>query len=99
MAVLSLRRFMDAGSDFDAAVRRVPDLLLEALALQAVEGEATDRENFQINIRKLGRDLQEARDAQRVLVLTGEIIRVLDSYHRGLSRFWRSQGRELHSII
>ena len=99
MALLSLRRFMDAGNDFEAAVRRVPSLLLEALALQAVEGDAAEREQFQASLRQLGDELEKAKDAQRVLVNTGEIIRVLDSYSRALGRYWRSQGTELHSII
>jgi GGDEF domain-containing protein len=99
MSMITLRRFVGAGMDLETALRRVPVLLVEALALQAVEFDPLEREEFQLGLRKLGSDLQEATDAQTVLVATGEIIKTLDSYHRALERFSRNRVRELNGIV
>jgi GGDEF domain-containing protein len=99
MSIISLRRYIDWGSDFETALRRVPFLLIEALALHVVECEAAERERFQISLRKLSEDLGAAKNAQTVLVTTGELIKTLESYNRSLERFWRGRGQELSAII
>ncbi len=99
MPLISIRRFASLDGDIDSAVRRVPDLLIETLALHAIDCDPAEREQFQLTLRKLGSDLQAARDDQSVLLTTGEIIRTLDDYSRFLERFWRQRRQQFHAMI
>jgi GGDEF domain-containing protein len=99
MPLISLRRLIDSGRDMDSAMRRVVGLLLEALALQAPVGDPTEREQFQVSLRKLNADLAATTDESELLIAGGEIIKTLEAYSRSLERFWQIRGRELHSMI
>jgi len=101
--VISLKKFWSAEepptltSNQDPL--RVIRLLLQGIALHAVEGDRLEYEKFR-------RDMQELLDAvegnpsnSELLVSTGSVLKALESYNQNTSKYLRMQGAELQHVI
>jgi diguanylate cyclase (GGDEF)-like protein len=84
----------DAKSD-----SRLAGLILEAIACHAVESDQQDREAFQACLRQIVTKMEHTGSGAQMLVLTGEAIKTIETYHRGVQRSLGSQIKELQSIV
>ncbi len=90
--MISIKHYLDlAKNDAASALMRTGILLLEALALHAVNWDAAQCAAFGETMRNLRRNIEEATGGDRVLVLCGEAIHALESYNRGVENGIRTQ--------
>ena len=78
---------------------RVAWLLLEAIACHAVESDPTDRQVFQTCLREIITKMEGSKSNSATMVLTGEAIKTIETYNRGVQRSLSSQVKELQSIV
>jgi UDP-N-acetylglucosamine transferase subunit ALG13 len=91
---------MNAGSDDrESALVRTAALLLEAIAVHAVECDATELSNFQISVRKLRHEVEAMAPPSEILVSTGATIKVMETYNRGIERFIRVRGKQYEEML
>jgi len=77
---------------------RLAWLLLEAVACHAVESDPLERQAFQTCLREIVTKLEQSNNEAAMLVLTGEAIKSIETYNRGVQRALGSQIKELQSI-
>ncbi len=77
---------------------RLAWLLLEAVACHAVESDPQEREAFQDCLHQIVARMEESSD-EGLLVLTGEAIKSIGTYNRGVQNSLGSQIKELQSIV
>jgi GGDEF domain-containing protein len=97
--VISLKRLLamdgaDAKSD-----SRLAWLILEAVACHAVESDPVERQAFQTCLRQIVTRMEDSKNGAQMLVLTGEAIKSIETYNRGVQRSLGSQIKELQSIV
>lgn len=98
--MISLKRFLETQkNDAASALMRAALLLLEAIALHAVRIEASESAAFSASIRLMRRQIEEASDGDRVLVLCGEAIHALESYNRDVENGIRIRTTEFQEMI
>src|SRR4051794_40759222 len=85
--------------DKSADAARVASLLLEGIAVHAIECDPTERTDFQNSIRKFSRLVEEASEDGGILVLMGAAIQTLENYNRGIERFVRVRGKEYEEMV
>ena len=101
--MISLRKFWSQQAPEPASgpadLMRVIQLLLQGIALHAVEGDPQDYQSFR-------RDLQQQMDAVSanppladLLVRVGAVLKSLEGYNARTTRHLRMQGAELHHMI
>ncbi len=95
--MISLKRLLALDKGDAESQSRVSWLLLEAVACHAVESDPIEREAFQSCLREIIAKMEDAAGA-RTLVLTGEAIKSIETYNRGVQRSLGSQIKELQSI-
>ena len=78
---------------------RVAWLLLEAIACHAVECDPAEHQLFQTCIREIIVKMEKSRNDTEMLVLTGEAIKTVETYNRGVQRSLNSRVKELQSIV
>jgi diguanylate cyclase (GGDEF)-like protein len=78
---------------------RVAWLILEAVACHAVESDPLERQAFQNCLREIVARMEESKDDDAMLVLTGEANKSIETYNRGVQRSLGSQIKELQSIV
>jgi GGDEF domain-containing protein len=98
--VISIKKLLNARPNADsAALLRVATLLLEGIALHAVECDPAERSEFQNAIRKCRRQVEDMEVSGDVLVSTGAAIQTLENYNRGIERFIRIRGKGLEEMV
>lgn len=96
--MISLKRLLAMDADDAKSHSRLAWLILEAVACHAVESDAGERQVFQTCLREIAQKMEETSDAG-MLVLTGEAIKSIETYNRGVQQSLGSQVRELQSIV
>jgi GGDEF domain-containing protein len=86
-------------NDLPTTMARGLLLLLEAMALHAIEYDYEECSAYQRRIREIRDKLENTTDNRDVLVLVGEAIRLLQSHSHLLEAFNRAQASEKQSII
>jgi GGDEF domain-containing protein len=77
---------------------RMAWLLLEGVACHAVESDPVERQAFQTCLREIVTKMEQSDHEAAMLVLTGEAIKSIETYNRGVQRALGSQIKELQSI-
>lgn len=88
---------MEGGDTQSSA--RVAWLILESIACHAVESDPEERQVFQNSLRDIIAKMEESKNDGAMLVLTGEAIKSIENYNRGVQRSLNSQVKELQSIV
>lgn len=83
----------------DDAFLRLISLLIEALALHAVEYRPEHKRLFQESVRQIAAKLESAESPAEALVLGGEVIHSLQSYNREVETFVSDKAKEIQSIV
>lgn len=96
--VISLKRFLAADADDAKSHSRLAWLILEAVACHAVESDPQERQAFQNGLHQIVARMEESNDSG-MLVLTGEAIKTIEAYNRGVQHSLGSQIKELQSIV
>jgi GGDEF domain-containing protein len=96
--VISLKRFLAMEEGDAKSHSRVAWLLLEAVACHAVESDPVEREAFQTCLREIVTKMEQSNNEAAMLVVTGEAIKSIETYNRGVQRALGSQIKELQSI-
>jgi len=97
--MISLKRLLAMDGDDAESPSRVAWLILEAVACHAVESEPEEHQAFQTCLREIVTKMEQARNDAALLVLTGEAIKSIETYNRGVQRSLGSQIKELQSIV
>jgi diguanylate cyclase (GGDEF)-like protein len=97
--VISLKRFLATDAEDTQSRSRLAWLILEAVACHAVESDPEERQAFQTCLRQIATRMEESRSGSGMLVLTGEAIKSIETYNRGVQRSLSSQVKELQSIV
>jgi GGDEF domain-containing protein len=100
LALISIKKLLNATQDPVAAgLTRVTSLLLEGIAIHAVECDTGDRNEFQSSIRRFRKIVEGMSDPSEILVTTGAAIQTLENYNRGIERFIRIRGKEYEEMV
>jgi diguanylate cyclase (GGDEF)-like protein len=97
--VISLKRFLSTDGDDAKSDSRLAWLILEAVACHAIESDPMEREAFQTCLRQIVTKMEQSSNGAQMLVLTGEAIKSIETYSRGVQRSLGSQIKELQSIV
>lgn len=99
-AMISLKNYLyREGRDTEDAYLHIIDLMLQGLALHAVQGEEADYDRFRADIERFGTILTSDAKPAELLVTTGELVRTLEEYNRRTTTFIRRQNSELHNMV
>ena len=91
--MISLRKLWMADEPIDAgAARRVVQLLLQGIALHAVEGDHQDYLAFRQDMQGLLDKVQADLSPAGLLVYTGVTLKTLEDYNHRTTRYVRAQG-------
>ena len=74
-------------------------LLMQAIALHAVDGNAADYEQFRVEMDRLGNGLTPNAGAAEFRAAAGGAAKALEEYNRQTIKFGRQQHAELQNII
>ncbi|MBM3787606.1 MAG: diguanylate cyclase [Acidobacteria bacterium] len=97
---LSLKKHLDGGaSELSDALLQLSQMLLRALRLHAVRGEAGDLHRFQASILLLEQRVGPSPDPKEVLVVAGEAAKAFEDYSYQTTRFLSVQSAELTNMI
>ena len=101
--VISLKKFWSAeepppqtGNEDPLRVIR---LLLQGIALHAVEGDRLEYEKFRKDMQELMAAVEGNPSNGELLVSTGSALKTLESYNQNTSKYLRMQGAELQHVI
>jgi GGDEF domain-containing protein len=98
--VISLKRFLDKGSDDRVdTLERVVQLLLRAVALHSIQGAPEDYAAFQAGIQQVFDSIKTVRDPKDYLVLGGAAIRSVEDYQRRTVRYLSRLRAEMQRMI
>jgi diguanylate cyclase (GGDEF)-like protein len=98
--MISFKKLWDSsGQKQDEGDLRVVQLLLQGIALHAVEGDPHDHEKFRTDMKHLLDELGEEPSPALLLMTTGAALQTLEDYNHHTSRYMRVQGAELHNMI
>jgi diguanylate cyclase (GGDEF)-like protein len=78
---------------------RVIRLLLQGIALHAVEGDREDHEKFRRDMQALLDAVGTNPSTAILLVTTGSALKTLENYNQSTTRYLRMQGAELQNMI
>lgn len=98
--MISLRKLWSAEpASADDALLRVVRLLLQGIALHAVEGDRNDHEKFRSDMQAMIDSLEHDPSPAVLLMTTGSALKTLEDYNQRTSRYVRLQGAELQNMI
>src|SRR6266566_1172786 len=98
--MISLRKFLLAPNESRGEdLLRVIRLLLQGIAMHAVEGNRQDYESFRADMQKLLTGIGETPLPSELLVATGSVLKGLEEYNQRTTRYVRMQGAELQNMI
>lgn len=97
---ISLKRWLDGGPErLSEALLRMARLLVHAIELHAVKGDAADYEKFRADMQQVQQSLAERPTPSEILVLAGTVVTALEGYNRRTSRFMQIQCAELQAMV
>ena len=99
MISLKHHLFRKVGHEAENTYRHIIDLLLQGLAMHAVQGERVEHERFRADMDSFATQLTSAVEPAELLVTTGELVRTLQEYNRSTSAFIERQNTELHKMV
>jgi GGDEF domain-containing protein len=98
--LISIKKLLYAKQDVSASdLLRVAALLLEGIAVHAVECDPIERTEFQHVLRRYRRQVEEMAESGDVLVATGAAIQTLENYNRGVERFIRIRTKAYEEMV
>ncbi len=98
--MISIKRLLDGQRDAgDPAFFRVASLLLEAIAIHAVNCDAAQFAAFRDGVRNIRLEVEQAESTAHALLLSGEAVHSMEVYNRGIEAFVRNQGQEFRQIM
>ena len=96
--MISISKYIGQVPDEGArALLRVPYVMLEALVAHSVEYDPSKYEANRATLRKIRNDLEIAKTGTDVLQATGAIVRAIETYNRGVSRYISDREEERKS--
>jgi diguanylate cyclase (GGDEF)-like protein len=96
--VISLKKFL-ASSETEASLMRMVKLLLQGIALHAMEGNPEDYSRFRDNIARVELRLDEEISTQELPVLAGSAIQAIEDYNRRTSTYLQLQRMEFQTMV
>lgn len=99
--MISLKSYLlrGSGEEYDAPYRRIIELLMQGIALHAVEGEQSDYERFREELDKSQKTVTPETPLAELLVVAGGVLRTMEEYNQRTSKFVRHQNTELQNMI
>jgi GGDEF domain-containing protein len=98
--MISLRKLWTAESPpGDTGMRRVVGLLMQGIALHAVEGDPLEHQKFRQDMHMLLEEIEANPSIDNLLVHTGSALKALEDYNHRTTRHLRMQGAELQHMI
>lgn len=100
--VISLKKFWSTENPSgirDDDPLRVIRLLLQGIAMHAVEGDRTEHDKFRQDMERLLKAVESNPSNALLLLNTGSALTTLESYNRSTTRYIRMQGTELQNMI
>jgi GGDEF domain-containing protein len=98
MAIISLKRFLNANGD-QAPLRQVVSLLIAGIGSSAVEGDADECAAFKVDIGKIGEALDADPPPANPLVLAESALQALTVHNKRIESLLASQGSEVTHIL
>lgn len=98
MSLTTLKAYL-TGTEEESMFRRVISLLLQGIALHAVEGDQSDYDRFRNDFERIQAPLGKNSSGQELLVAAGAANQALADYGQRTTRFIRQQGAVLHNMI
>jgi diguanylate cyclase (GGDEF)-like protein len=99
MSFVTLTRYLSGSGEEQTTFRRVISLLLQGMALHAVQGDTADFESFRNDFKHIQTKASEEVPAQELLVAAGAAVQALSDYNQRTTRFIHRQGVELQNMI
>jgi GGDEF domain-containing protein len=96
--MISIKRFLEHSGDVEA-YRQIVALLLEGIALNAVEGDKSDYEKFRQDIQKIDKQIAAEASPPALFVIVGAAVRAIEEYKRQTARFVKKQSDELQHMV
>ncbi len=98
--MISIKRLLEGKSDSgDPAFFRLASLLLEAVAVHAVNHDPAQFIAFRDAVRNIRLEVEQAESSAHALLLSGEAVHSMELYNRGVESFLRTQGQEFRQIL
>lgn len=97
--MISIGKFLKSATETEQALMRVVQLLLQGIALHAVEGPPEDFANFRNSIQNIANALQHDFEMADLLVHAGSALRSLEDYNKRAARYLRSPGADLQAMV
>ncbi len=100
MEFLSIKTFLKhSGRVQPEDYLHVIELLLNGIALHAVQGDTEDLFRFQDDVRTIARTIGNDSSGEDLLVSTSRAMRALEEYSRHTQKFMRAQSLELQGML
>lgn len=97
--MISLRKFWSQGPGSTEELLRIIRLLLQGIALHAVEGDRQDYEKFRGDMQRFLAEVDASPSPAVMLITTGSALKALEDYNHRTTRYVRMQGAELQNMI
>lgn len=98
--MISLKRLLEHGeADPAPSLLRACSLLLEAIAIHAVQHDPVVYAAFRDSVRQHRLETEKPESTDQVLVSTGQVIQAMESYNRAVETFLRMQTSEFHEMV
>lgn len=91
--------FGSGDREWEDTYRHIIELMLQGLAVHAVQGEQADYERFCEDMKGFAANLATDADPAQLLVTSGQVLRTLGEYNRATTEYIRRQNAELHHIV
>ncbi len=98
--MISIKRLLDADRDGSGvAFVRMASLLLEAIAVHAVNHDPAEFTEFRDTVRRIRLQIEQAESSGHAILITGEAVHKLEQYNRGVEKYIRDHGDEFHQML
>ena len=98
--MISLKRLLDRNEGVAApSLLRACSLLMEAIAIHAVQSDPMVYAAFRDSVRQFRRCTESPDSTDQILVSTGQVIQAMESYNRGIETFTRIQTGEFQEMV
>ena len=99
--MISLKSYWlrENGEETDAAHRRIISLLLQGIALHAVEGDQGDYERFRAELDKSQKNVSPEVPIAELMLIVGGVLHSMEEYNQRTSKFVRRQSTELQHMV
>ncbi|MBL8212465.1 MAG: diguanylate cyclase [Bryobacterales bacterium] len=97
--MISIKKYLNRPSSSEDTLRRVLTLLMQAIELHTVEGDADDYRRFRSSMQIALTGFGPESTADQLLVMAGAVTTAVREYSERTSRFIRTQVAEYHRIV